>query len=385
MAAAAGELSAGRATEEGTARFAGRFPDLPGHFRRPDRLSLSSIGLGTRPGDAGGADDLAYRTAIARAVEQGVNVFDTALSYRMQCSERTLGAALGRCFAEGAAQRDEICVGRKGGYLTIDPDLVRTRLEAQDYLYSAYIDSGLVDPDNLVNGRHSLDPDFLRDQIERSRRNLGLATLDVYCVQDPELHLAAKGPDEFRRVLIDVIKTLEEAVAKGSIGAYGVSTWSGLLVPYTEKGHLSVAELFETALDVGGPDHHLRAIQLPYSLAMSEAMGLPSQFGSGERPAAVLDLLSQTGTMVFTTAPLVQGRAVRGLPRFLREAMPQLRSDAQVALQFARSSPGVTTVLVGMRSSEHVDENLEIARQRPVAPEVIESLFERALRRESED
>ncbi len=385
MAAALGELTAGRATEEGTARFAARFPDLPGHFRRPDRLRLSSIGLGTRLGDSGGADDLAYRSAIARAVELGVNVFDTALSYRTQRSERTLGAALRRCFAEGAAQRDEICVVSKGGYLTIDPDLVRTRLEAQDYLYSAYIDSGLVDPDNLVNGRHSLDPDFLRDQIERSRHNLGLATIDIYCVQDPELHLAARGPDEFRRVLIDVIKTLEEAVAKGSIGAYGVSTWSGLLVPYTEKGHLSVAELFETALDVGGPDHHLRAIQLPYSVAMGEAMGLPSQFGSSERPAAVLDLLSQTGTTVFTTAPLVHGRAVRGLPRFLREAMPQLRSDAQVALQFARSSPGVTTTLVGMRSSEHVDENLELARQEPVAPEVIESLFEQTLRRESED
>ena len=48
------ELLPGRATAEGTRRFAARFPGLPGHFRRPDRLTLSSLGLGTKPGVPGG-------------------------------------------------------------------------------------------------------------------------------------------------------------------------------------------------------------------------------------------------------------------------------------------------------------------------------------------
>jgi aryl-alcohol dehydrogenase-like predicted oxidoreductase len=338
--------------------------------------------MGTKPGDPGGVDDLAYRSTVAYAFESGMNVVDTALSYRMQTSERALGAAFRRAFAREGAARDELCVVTKGGYLTIDPDFARTRDEAQDYLYRTYIDSGLVDADGLVNGRHSLDSAFIVDQIERSRRNLGLATLDLYCVQDPELHLAAKGPDEFRRILVQLIETLEEAVDKGSIGAYGFSTWSGLLVPHSERGHLSIAELMETALDVGGADHHMRAIQLPYSVAMGEALGLPSQFGAQSRPTAVLEVLRETGTAVFTVAPLVQGRAVRGLPEFLRRAMPGLETDAQRALQFARSSPGVTTTLVGMRSQAHVDGNLAVARAEPLAPETIATLFDEARKRE---
>jgi aryl-alcohol dehydrogenase-like predicted oxidoreductase len=372
------DLLPGRGTEVGTRRFAGRFPGLPDHFRCPDRLWLGSIGLGMRNGEPGGADDLLYREAAMRALECGVNVFDTALSYRMMTSERALGAALRRRIAEGQAARDEICVVTKGGYLTPDPDFVRSRAEARRYLYETYVESGLVDPDRVVNGNHSIQPGFLRDQIERSRRNLGLETLDVYCIQDPELHLLAKGPTEFGQELRQAFAALEAAVADGAIAAYGLSTWSGLLVPYTEKGHLSIAELLETALDVGGADHHLRAIQLPYNLAMGEAMGLDSQFGPESHGAAILDSIRDTGTAVFAIAPLVQGRVVRALPESLARAFPEAHSDPQRAIQFVRSSPGVTSAVVGMRREQHVVENLELAQRSPAPLEVIESLYEQA-------
>ncbi len=88
------DLAPGRATAEGTQRFADRFPDLPGHFRRPDRLSFSSLALGTRNGEIGGIDDLLYRSVVPTLLEGGVNVFVTALSDRMTTSERGLGVAL---------------------------------------------------------------------------------------------------------------------------------------------------------------------------------------------------------------------------------------------------------------------------------------------------
>jgi aryl-alcohol dehydrogenase-like predicted oxidoreductase len=49
-----------------------------------------------------------------------------------------------------------------------------------------------------------------------------------------------------------------------------------------------------------------------------------------------------------------------------------------VALQFARSTPGVTSTLVGMRTIAHVEQNLRLARHAPATPEVIERLFARA-------
>ncbi len=368
----------GRATAAGTQRFAGRFPDAPGHFRSPDGLALSSLGLGTRGGEPGGADDLAYRSAVPLALEGGINVFDTALSYRSQRSERALGAALRRAFAEKRVARDEVFVITKGGYLTIDPDLVRTAGEARRYLVSTYVESGLVAPDGIVDGVHALDARFLEDQLERSRRNLGLATLDLYCLEDPELHLLARGPSALRKLLAEAFAMLEAAVRRGAIAAYGLSTWTGFLVPYTERGHLAIAELLELALEVGGADHHMRGLCLPYSLGMGEALGLPSQFAPSGGPSSVLDAVRDTGTAVFACAPLLRGRAVRGLPGFVRDAFPELATDAQRSLQFVRSTPGISTALVGMREARHVEQNAALRRHAPAPPETIAALFERA-------
>src|SRR6516164_9149881 len=318
---AGSERIAGRATAEGTKRFAERFAALPGHFRRPDRLWLSSLGLGTKPGAPGGVDDLCYRSAVPRALELGANVFDTSISYRQQTSERALGRALSRAFREGVAARDEVFVVSKCGYLSPDAESV---MDGRRYLLRTYVESGLVDLADVTNGVHVLTPRFVADQVARSRENLGLDTIDLYMLEDPELLLAARGPSDFKKELAALFETLEAAVAGGAIASYGLSTWHGLLVPYGERGHLSMFELLETAIDVGGPEHHLRGVALPYSVALGEAKGLASQFGPEARPANLFETLRDTGTAVLTAAPLVHGRAARGMPLFFRQAFPGL-------------------------------------------------------------
>ena len=373
-----GELHAGRATADGTGRFAGRFADLPGHFRAPDRIVVSSMGLGTRSGEPGGVDDLLIRSAVPQLLEGGVNLFATALSDRAQSSERSLGNALGRAFREGAAARDEVVVVTKGGYLTVDPEGIQTYASARRYLVETYLDTGLVDPDDLARGVHCISPSFLDDQIDRSRRNLGLDTLDVYLIEEPELQLQElKSGDAFRVRFCRAFEALERAVSDGRIGAYGLATWDGFLRPHTDRGHLSLLDTFEWALEVGGGDHHLRALQLPYSLANAEALQLDSQLGPGGGTDALLSSLRGTGTLVLAAAPLVQGRALGRLPSFVRDAFPGLHSDAQRCLQFARSTPGIDAAIVGMRDSEHIAENLRMARIPPVGADVIESLFKR--------
>jgi len=54
------------------------------------------------------------------------------------------------------------------------------------------------------------------------------------------------------------------------------------------------------------------------------------------------------------------------LPETIRQPLGSLASDAQTAIQFVRSVPGVTTALVGMSSSEHVEENLQLAGIEPL-------------------
>jgi aryl-alcohol dehydrogenase-like predicted oxidoreductase len=378
---AGADRAAGRATEQGTARFAARFPALPGHFRRPDRLSFSSLALGTRNGEVGGVDDMLYRSAVPTLLEGGVNVFASALSDRMMSSERCLGAALARAFGEGLAARDEVILITKGGYLTIDPELVATRGQSRRYLMETYIESGLVDPERVVHGVHSLDGPFLRDQIERSRRNLRVGTLDLYLIEEPELHLSECNAEEFRRRLIGAFEALEGAVADGAIAAYGLCTWDGFLRPHTDRAHLALLDVFDWALEVGGADHHLRAVQLPYSVAMAEAFRLDSQIGPTGHTGAVLNTLRGTGTAVLASAPLVQGRALGRLPEIVSEAFPGLASDAQRCLHFVRSTPEVTSAVVGMRDPDHVDENLALARVAPAGAEAIETLFKQAAAR----
>ncbi len=374
----------GRATPQGTQRFAARFPDRPGHFRCPDRLSISSFGLGMRSGEIGGVDDLLYRQAVPELIQGGVNLFDTALSDRMQTSERALGVALARAIREGLAARDEIVVVTKGGLLTPDPDHARSAAEARRYLVATYLESGLVPPERLAGGTLCLEPAFLCDQIERSRRNLRLETLDLFCLEQPEIALREFGGQQFQHVMCRAFEALEQSVRDGKIAAYGLCTWDGFLRPHTDPGHLSLLDLFQWALDVGGADHHLRAIQLPYSLVMAEALRLPSQLGPAGGVAAVLTALRGTGSLVLASAPLAQGRAFGRLPDFVSECLPGPRSDAQLCLQFARSSPGVTAAIVGMREPAHIEQNLALARIPVAGPEAIEALFKRAAERGGE-
>jgi len=369
------DLVAGRATSAGTRAFADRQQAAADHFSRPDALWLASIGFGSLRGDPGGVDDLLYRSALTDYLETAGNVVNTALSDRFQTSERALGHALRRAFVEKRIAREEVVVVTKGGALTPDGERVRDQTSAQRDLYSTYIDSGILALDDVHRG-HAITPRFLLDQIERSRRNLGLATLDYYLVQEPEIHLRALGVDGFRAALRAAFEALELAVSRGWIGAYGLATWDGFLLPDSDRSHLSIVDLFQIALDVGQAEHHLRVLQLPYGLAMGEGAVLASQLGPDGQSRAILESLRDTGTVVFASAPLYGGRLLGRVPAFVRAAFPEASSDATAALQFTRSTAQVDCAVVGMRDAAHVAENMALARVPRAKPEIPAALFE---------
>ena len=110
----------GFASPEGTKRYRERFVDAAdGHFRERNGLAFSSIGLGTYLGNADESTDRRYVQAVKRAVEIGVNVIDSAINYRFQRSERSVGTALAQLAAKGFT-RDELIVATKAGFLSFD-------------------------------------------------------------------------------------------------------------------------------------------------------------------------------------------------------------------------------------------------------------------------
>ena len=96
----------GWATPEGTAAYARRFQGraADGHFRLCQGLTLSSIGLGTYLGEPDEATDAAYSGSVERAAALGCNVMDSAINYRFQRSERSIGAAMRKLARESAAK-----------------------------------------------------------------------------------------------------------------------------------------------------------------------------------------------------------------------------------------------------------------------------------------
>jgi aryl-alcohol dehydrogenase-like predicted oxidoreductase len=317
--------------------------------------------MGTYLGDSTDAEDAAYARTVRAAIAAGINVYDTAINYRCQRSERVLGRAFAEAIASGQVRRDELLICTKGGYVAFDGEPPESRDTYERWLEEELIRPGLVTRDELVRGGHSIAPRFLGHQLTRSRENLGLATIDVYYVHNPEEQLLAVDRPTFQQRLRDTFALLEERAAAGEIAAYGCATWTGFRVTPDHRQHLTLAELVALARDVGGTTHHFRAVQLPVSLAMPEAARLPTQ-PLGRKLVPLLEAADALGIGVVASAPLLQGRLTAGLPEEVHALFPGCTTDAQRALRFAASLPGVSTVLAGMRQPEHLAENLSAWR-----------------------
>ncbi len=368
----------GRATPDGTAHYRDRFPQLRDahHFRRPANVAgiedfwLSSIGLGTYLGETDEASDREYTDAITTAMRSGINVLDTAINYRHQRSERNIGGALKSLVDSGALKRNQVLVCTKAGYLSFDGNLPP---DPRAYFRSEYVEPGILDPAQLAGGMHCMAPTYLQNQIDRSRRNLGLETIDLFYVHNPESQLADVSREVFHQRLRDAFAILEKQVKAGVIAHYGIATWSAFRVPEGSRDYMSLAEVAAIAHDLAGDSHHFRFVQLPFNLAMPEAYGLHNQT-VGKHKLSLLAAAEQLGIAVIGSATLYQGQLTHGLPDFLKQTLG-LKTDAENAIQFSRSAPGLTTSLVGMGHREHVAANLNAALIEPAPADQWCSLF----------
>ncbi len=373
-----GPLLPGFATSTGTARFRDRFPDLKqaGHFRQTSsvpevkELWLSSIGLGTYLGDPTDAADRAYSEAITQAVVSGINVLDTAINYRHQRSERNLGAAVKSLVEGGKVSRDELLICTKAGYLPFDSNMPA---DAVGYMREQYIASGVAPAAEIVGGSHCMNPRYLGDQIERSRRNTGLETFDVFYLHNPETQLGYVPQNVFYERLRAAFEYLEFAVRDKKIRWYGAATWNGFRANPADRSHLSLELMVKTAKEVAGDKHHFRFVQLPFNLAMLEAYAYGNQAREGEA-ASLLVQAPEFGVAVVASGTLQQGSLSQGLPSQLKSVLGA-ETDAEAAIQFARSATNLTSALVGMGQREHVATNVRVAQQPLMAREQWEDLF----------
>ena len=316
--------------------------------RRAQNYLVSSLGIGTYLGAMDDATDALYEEAIVTALNGGINFIDTSLNYRNQRSERATGRALAAWFRDEHA-RAEAVICTKAGYLV--QNATPAMMRAHD----------------VAGNVHSLAPDFLDDQLGRSLSNLGLETVDVFYLHNPETQLEFVSDEEFYSRIRNAFEFCEQAVTASRIRYYGVATWEAF-----RRGAASVSlrRLDTMAREAAGDRHHFRFVQLPFNLAMPEAFTKPV-----EGKHTIIDLALELGITVVASASILQSRLSRDLPDEAKAAIPGFRTDAQRSLQFVRSCPGVSVALVGMSNANHVRENLEVLDAPLLEPAAFRRLF----------
>src|SRR5215210_4896153 len=169
-------------------------------------------------------------------MRRGINVIDSAINYRCQRSERAVGAALREALAAGDVARDEVIICTKGGYLPLDDTPPASRADYKAYVQREFLDPGIIGPGELVADGHCIAPAYIDHQIDRSRANLGVRTIDLYYLHNPEQQLDAVPAAEFQHRIRRAFEALEQRVADGDIRAYGCATWQGFRIDPASRG-----------------------------------------------------------------------------------------------------------------------------------------------------
>jgi aryl-alcohol dehydrogenase-like predicted oxidoreductase len=356
------QLVEGHATSVGTERARRRGSAHPDAYSGMQGLALSSVGLGTFLGDDSEGADRQYVEAILEAFRCGINLVDTARVYRQGRSERAVGAALAEAFEKGLMRREDVFVVTKAGYLNVPPSALQFDGRWMALIEEEYVRTGVLGWGDIANGRHCICPTFIEREVDLSRRALGLATIDLFLLHNPEEQLRGLGREVALRRIRDVFVLLERLCSTGVIRYYGVATWDGLRVPPSQVlEHLELSALVATAFEIGGEGHRFRAVQLPMNACLSQALTEKTQLVNGTMLCAI-DAVQRHGLYLLTTRSLNRGVLDYSFSEAFYEASQDLVTDQQRLLQFVRSIPGVGTALIGTKRRSRAREAALVMR-----------------------
>ena len=353
-------MISGCASSEGTRKFAENSGVNLNNFNNFENLHLSNVGVGTYLGDADAKTDELVTSAVKQSILSGVNIIDTAINYRSQKAERSVGKAISELIDDGKITRDQIFLSSKNGYVTNDADV---ELGFWEYVKEEYSQKGVIKEGDVTSGYHCMTVPYLSDQLDRSLKNLNVECIDLmYLHNGIEGQIKDVSKEKFLENLKLVFELYEQKRKDGKIKFYGMATWECFRVTSDNPQYLSLEDTVNMAKEVGGENHGFRFVQLPYNMNYDQALLAKNQL-LGTENVSLLEAAVRLGIGIFTSVPFMQGRLLQPgvMPEF-DNLKPSLR-----ALQFIRSTPGVLAPLVGQKSIEHVSENLEILNIAPMS------------------
>jgi aryl-alcohol dehydrogenase-like predicted oxidoreductase len=378
------ELFPGYATRAATETYARTFGAGCGAGHYSDflnlHLKLSSLGVGTFPGAASDEVDERYARIVRDAALAGINVFDTAAHYRYGRSSRALGEGLRRAFADGVA-REQVFVIAKAGFLAF-PGGIPDDPEAW---FDANIAAAGLGTRQDRAGNHLISVQHVVWQLDTLRAALGLETIDAILLDQPEVHFPAIGKEIANRKIVAVFEALEFAMAAGKLRSYGIATFDGLRVETDALAFQSIASLqglseqaAQAAHGQSGAPPGFRVVEFPFNQVMPEAFTRFSQATGHGNVASSVQAAHQLRVYAIASHTLGKGLLASQSADGVAGALADLANDAQRAMQFNRSTPGIGTSLVGISDPAHLEDLLAVARRAPLARDAYLKLYERA-------
>ena len=313
-------------------------------------IEISTVGLGTWAIGGwmwGGTDEQQSIQAIHAALDQGINLIDTAPAYGFGLSEEIVGRAIAGC-------RDKVVLATKCG-------LIWDRAEGQFFFHSDQYGAASGPAEKEIY--RCLRPASIRVELEASLRRLGTDHVDLYQThwQDSTTPIA--------QTMEALVKLKEE----GKIRAIGVSNAS--LDDLKAYGPIDADQerysLLERALQSRGGLDYCRQHQISVLAYSPLDNGLLTgkirpdrEYGRGDlrktnprfQPAAV----QQTNAMLESIRPIAKRHGV---------------SIAQAVIAWTISQPGITSALCGARNPQQAVENAAAA-QVPLTPEDVRAIGE---------
>src|SRR6266568_1321189 len=287
-------------------------------------LQVSAMGFGCWEigGTYGKIDEAQFQQAVQRAIDAGINCFDTAEAYGMGTSEQALARALG-------ARRQAVSMVTKFG----------------------------VGYEEAPSRRDSSRQRVMAS-IEKSLQNLQTDYVDVYLVHWPDVHT----PFE------ETMRALDDIVQQGKARYIGVSNFR--LAQLEACMRLRRVDVVQYGWNMF--DRRMQTEIFPYCAAQqigvmaygSLAYGLLTGTFHAGMEFEENDWRSRRGSMgvlkLFRTlfGPDYFPRNLRAVEELKALAAEYHKTLPQFALRWTLSNPVISVALVGCRQTSEVEENL---------------------------
>lgn len=244
-----------------------------------------------------------HKKALELSLREGFNVIDTSSNYGNGESESLVGRVLAAKIESGELKREDVFIVTKSGYIQGRNLQIVSELENTDREFPeiTYYQEGCY---------HCIHPAFLEDQLTRSLKRMGLETVDVFLLHNPEYFLMdrekhnvpeTKAKEEYYKRIKNAFLFLEQKKKEGKIQFYGISsnTFPENPEKYTATSLLKVLELAkEIQTELGLEESGFAVVQFPANLLES---GFLEKKFEGK---SLIEIVKDNGLLPLVNRPL---------------------------------------------------------------------------------